>query len=84
MNTPERWTDEQLETYTRIFRFMLVSPRCFQHPEATPVPAEHWHTTAHNAAWYAAEALEAEEFIIRDSETDAFYASDVICKGRLQ
>lgn len=69
------WTEAQRRHYGRLFRFMLANQHAFRHPSAPVLTDEQWETTAHNAAWMAAEMLEPGDIEILDPDTDEFVAT---------
>jgi len=76
-DTPDRWTDEQNEVYSRVLRFMATNPQAFVHPNAPLIDAEFWDVTCHNAAWFAAEcAGECGKITFVDSDTNEVFASE--------
>lgn len=76
---PDDWLPGQVALYERMFTFMIENPTMFQHPDAAPPSLEHWLTTAHNAAWHAAELTELgpdDVLIIADAATDVELARE--------
>ena len=51
-----RWSKFQRSMFNRVHSAMIHNSALFRHPEAEPIPASHWKTTAWNAAWEAASA----------------------------
>jgi hypothetical protein len=58
--TPEDWTDEQRNLFSRLWRHMETNQHLFTHPQAPRVTAEHWRITCWNAAWLATEFSDPE------------------------
>jgi hypothetical protein len=48
--------------FNEVFASMLRSPDLFAHPRAPRLLPAHWRTTAWNAAWHAAAALDGYVF----------------------
>lgn len=54
----EDWSLEARRVFHYVYDFMLLNPDSFRHPDAAEIPEEHWKTTAYNAAWTAANAVD--------------------------
>jgi hypothetical protein len=52
-----KWTLLQQFTFNDLFYVMLNNQKLFLHPKVIAVDPKLWRTTAHNAAWEAAEAV---------------------------
>lgn len=70
-----RWTEQQRKLYSRVYRYLTLNQGASCHPGMPSMPAEHWETIAHNAAWLAAEFLEEGELDFRESETNEVIAT---------
>lgn len=55
---PKQWSKHQRRAFKGVKRLMREEQTLFTHPNAAPIPVEHWETVAHNAAWMAAEYAE--------------------------
>jgi hypothetical protein len=55
----KKWCDLAQRVYNVLYEDMVHNQGLFVHPKAGEVAAEHWKTTAHNAAWMAAEGVMA-------------------------
>jgi hypothetical protein len=53
------WSLEARRVFHYLYDFMMLNPASFLHPEADEIPEEHWKTIAYNAAWIAANAVDA-------------------------
>ena len=73
-DTPEDWTDEQNAMFVKLYKFMVRSQAAIRHPDSPEVPAEQWQTICHNAAWSAAEFVDADDLTIIDADTEQVLA----------
>lgn len=55
-----KWSCPAQRAFNGVYYAMTESPWLFHHPDADPVPEEHWKTVAWNAAWLAAEAVDGK------------------------
>lgn len=53
----KKWPDIAQRVFNRTYELMLNNQRIFLHPGTDEVRMEYWKTTAHNAAWEAADAV---------------------------
>jgi len=53
-----KWGYMQRKTFNYLYDFMLSNQSLFLHPKAPAVDEDHWRTTAWNAAWIAADAVQ--------------------------
>lgn len=51
-----KWDGTARRAFNSLFSFMMLNQSLFHHPNQTLLEDKHWETTAHNAAWTAAEA----------------------------
>jgi hypothetical protein len=54
----KRWSPLAQSVFNTVFSTML-DQQLFQHPMAATLHRDHWDTTAWNAAWVAASAVDA-------------------------
>lgn len=54
----KNWSGSARRVFNIVFEIMR-DQEIFLHPKATPSRREHWKTTRWNAAWIAAEAVDA-------------------------
>lgn len=54
-----KWPDIAQRVFNETYKSMLHSQWLFLHPNVGQCIPEHWKTTAHNAAWVAADATVA-------------------------
>lgn len=54
----KKWCDLAQRTFNFTYEHMLKNQDMYLHPGTDPVRKEYWKTTAHNAAWMAAEGVE--------------------------
>lgn len=52
----KKWNGAQRRAFNSLFSFALLNQRLLLHPEAPKIAPEHWHTTAWNMAWAAADS----------------------------
>lgn len=52
----KKWTFLQQCVFNDLFYTMINNQKLFLHPKVIPLEGKLWKTTAHNAAWEAAEA----------------------------
>lgn len=72
---PDDWSEAQNALFTKVYKFITANPGAFQHPRAAALPAEHWQTIAHNAAYCAAELLENDSLRVLDADTEELIAA---------
>ena len=53
-----KWTPAARKVFNRTYDDMLNNQHVFLHPKTAAVPQEQWKTTAWNAAWTAADAVD--------------------------
>lgn len=70
-----RWNEAQRRIYGRVYRFMVLNQRSACHPDQAHLPADQWDTICHNAAWLAAEFIEAGEITFRDMDGEVVATS---------
>ena len=63
---PEDWSEAQNALFAKVYRWMIANRTVFPHPAAAQMSIEHWQTISHNAAWCAAELLEAASLRLID------------------
>lgn len=54
----DRWSTEAQRAFIGLYEHMTGSQFAYLHPQADPPNPEHWKTTAWNAAWMAANAVD--------------------------
>lgn len=54
----KKWSPAATKVYHRTFRLMMANQELFLHPKVTKMPKAIWETTAHNAAWIAADVYD--------------------------
>ena len=54
----DRWSGASRRVFNAVYKFMLDNPWVMRHPKQTAVSPAHWKTTAWNAAWIAADAVD--------------------------
>ena len=55
VQTWDKWNARSKSVFNDVFATMLDNKRLFLHPKQEPPRKAHWHTTAWNAAWLAAQ-----------------------------
>jgi hypothetical protein len=58
VKTWRKWSEASQAVFLKVYGQMRAQPEYFWHPKAPAVGAAHWKTTAWNAAWIAAEAVD--------------------------
>lgn len=53
-----RWSETARRVFNETYRFMMSNKRLMLHPKQEPPKPYHWKTTAWNAAWIAADAVD--------------------------
>lgn len=53
----KKWPDLAQRVFNQTYGVMIANQGLFLHPGTDPVRDEYWSTTAHNAAWEAADAV---------------------------
>ena len=53
----KKWPDIAQRVFNEVYSDMVLNQHLFLHPKADAHAKEHWNTTAHNAAWTAADAV---------------------------
>jgi hypothetical protein len=56
---PKKWSKDQRKVFRYVYKEMLGNQSLFLHPKAVEHSKEFWGTTAWNAAWIAAEAMDS-------------------------
>jgi hypothetical protein len=69
----KKWCDLAQRVFNATYTDMVHNQGLFVHPKADPVSAVHWKTTAWNAAWIAAEAVQVG---LKDIEEGKGYARE--------
>jgi len=54
-----KWSERAREVFNQVFAEMNDNQHLFLHPKAIENKPAHWNTTAFNAAWIAADAVDA-------------------------
>jgi hypothetical protein len=53
-----RWSPLARRVFNDTYDFVVNNPKLMRHPKQPPVKLEYWETTAWNAAWIAADAVD--------------------------
>lgn len=53
-----KWGYMARRTFNQTYDMMLGDQKLFLHPKAATIDEDHWKTTAWNAAWTAADAVQ--------------------------
>lgn len=53
-----KWSTAARKVFNETYRFMMRNPNLMLHPKQEPPKPVHWKTTAWNAAWIAADAVD--------------------------
>lgn len=53
----KKWPDIAQRVFNSVYDVMTTNQGLFLHPGTDPVRDEYWTTTAHNAAWEAADGV---------------------------
>lgn len=53
----KKWSAEAQNIFNEVYELMKTNQNLFSHPKAAVQQAEFWDTTAWNAAWTAADAV---------------------------
>lgn len=73
-DTPEDWTDEQRDLFSKVCRYITSNQDAFCHPAMPRISSEHFATIAWNAAFIAAELSTGDDVRIIDADTQATIA----------
>lgn len=57
----KQWSPQAKAVFNSVFGYMRDNQENFLHPKAPALPAIQWRTTAWNAAWIAADAVDEVE-----------------------
>lgn len=61
-NVPQKqwrkWSSDARSVFNRVFEFIRNNQWAMLHPKQPKVTKEHWDTTAWNAAWISADAVD--------------------------
>lgn len=53
-----KWSEHARSVFNAVYGFMLHNPDLMRHPKQSALPRKFWQTTAWNAAWIAADAVD--------------------------
>lgn len=68
--TPDDWTDQQNNLFSRLLRFTSENQKHFMRP-GCHIPQADWDVLCWNLSWMAAAALDEDsEIVICDAETE--------------
>lgn len=56
----DSWSEAAQQVFNRLYWYMLQNQTLFKHPKSPVLEHEQWKTTAWNAAWIAANAVDGK------------------------
>jgi hypothetical protein len=54
-----KWSEQARSVFNTVYSAMVANQDLFMHPKAKKLAIEHWNTPSWNAAWTAADAVDA-------------------------
>lgn len=55
------WTLEAQQVFNVVYSTLATNQKLFLHPKTVKLPRPQWNTTAWNAAWIAADAVDGRQ-----------------------